>query len=668
MNRMKLLPTMAYRGVKRNRLVYRPYLMACFFSVLSYYLFSSLLHNDLMERLPKAAYAWMMLSIGKGLLSIILLLFLFYAGSFLQKRRKRELGLYSLLGLERKHIGIMLFWENAGLYLVSVSAGIILGFVLNKLMFLLLLRMTRLDVEVDFYFSLEAVAETLRYFAFVFLCIYGRSLWGFYRLKPAELMSESKKGEKEVKRIWLWSVTGGIMLSCGYYISVTSKLDSMIFTDFFLAVFLVILGTYFLFTSGSVAFLKFLKNRKSIYYRPANQVTISGMLYRMKKNAAGLSNICIFSTMLLITLTCTVTLWSGMDQIAYYDYPYDCQADYSEHSNVTEKAREKAEELALKYGQGIERLDVYNVMNLTCGIAPGSNAFTSTAGFDFADQYGVTLLTLDDYNRLEGQDQSLEEDEVLVYSTGTAFSFDRVNFMGVEASVKGEPERIYPYPQAKNRMFNFTSQYVMVVKDEVALERFAGAWADVNGVTDLEDFLHRGVRRLCLLLDGKETDRDAFVEEWSRWCQGQQDFLRIENGLEGRDEDRSMNGGLLFIGMVFGILFFMCFLLIMYFKQVSEGYEDQNSFEIMQKVGMSDGEIKGTIHRQILLVFFLPLAGALLHTAAGLVMVNGLLAALRFFDTGLLIRCCAGVAVAVTLLYGSSYLMTARTYYRIVKR
>ena len=385
-------------------------------------------------------------------------------------------------------------------------------------------------------------------------------------------------------------------------------------------------------------------------------------------NAAGLSNICIFSTMLLITLTCTVTLWSGMDQIAYYDYPYDCQADYSEHSNVTEKAREKAEELALKYGQGIERLDVYNVMNLTCGIAPGSNVFTSTAGFDFADQYGVTLLTLDDYNRLEGQDQSLEEDEVLVYSTGTAFSFDRVNFMGVEASVKGEPERIYPYPQAKNRMFNFTSQYVMVVKDEVALERFAGAWADVNGVTDLEDFLHRGVRRLCLLLDGKETDRDAFVEEWSRWCQGQQDFLRIENGLEGRDEDRSMNGGLLFIGMVFGILFFMCFLLIMYFKQVSEGYEDQNSFEIMQKVGMSDGEIKGTIHRQILLVFFLPLAGALLHTAAGLVMVNGLLAALRLFDTGLLIRCCAGVAAAVTLLYGSSYLMTARTYYRIVKR
>lgn len=668
MNKMKLLPRMAYRGVWQNKQVYRPYLMACVFSVFSYYLFSSLLYNDLMERLPRAAYAWMMLSIGKGLLSIILLLFLLYAGSFLQKRRKRELGLYSLLGLERKHIGIMLLWENAGLYAVSVSVGILLGFVLNKLMFLLLLRMSQLNVEVAFYFSVEAVLETLRYFALVFLCVYVRGLMSFYRLKLTQLMAESKKGEKEVKRIWLWSAAGVILLVWGYYISVTSKLDSMIFTDFFLAVFLVVIGTYFLFTSGSVAFLRFLKARKGIYYRPDNQVTISGMLYRMKKNAAGLSNICIFSTMLLITLTCTVTLWTGMDQIAYYDYPYDVQAAYSEHSDVIEKAEEKAQELSVKYGQEIDRLDCYNVMELVCGRAEGSNSFLSAGDFAFADQYAVTLLTLDVYNRLEGQDTCLEEDQVLLYSTGTAFSFDKVNFMGVEASVKEEPERIYPYPQAKNRMFNFTSQYVMVVKDEEALTRFATAWAQVNGVTDLEDFLHRGVRYLCLKLVGKESQRGAFAEEWSKWCQGQQDFLWIKDGLAGREEDRSMNGGLLFIGMVFGILFFMCLLLIMYFKQVSEGYEDQNSFEIMQKVGMSDAEIKGTIRRQILLVFFLPLAGALLHTAAGLVMVNGLLAALRFFDTGLLIRCCAGVAGAVALLYAGSYLMTAQTYYRIVKR
>lgn len=620
-----------------------------------------------MTRLPKAAYAWIMLALGKGLLAIILLLFLFYAGSFLQKRRGRELGLYSLLGLERKHIGIMLFWENLGLYLVSVTVGIILGFVLNKLMFLLLLRMSRLDVEAAFGFSIEAVVETLRYFAAVFFCVYIKSLWSFYRMKPTELLSETKKGEKAVKRIGLWSAVGAVFLVWGYYISVTGKLDSMIFTDFFLAVLLVVLGTYFLFTSGSVSLLQFLKKCKRIYYRPSNQVTISGMLYRMKKNAAGLSNICIFSTMLLITLTCTVTLWIGMDQVAYYDYPYDMEASYSESSNVTEKAWEKAEELSEKYGQGIGRLDSFHAMELSCGKQEGSSAFVSTAGMNFADYYAVTLLLLDDYNCLEGQDISLEEDEVLLYSTGTAFGSDSVSFMGVEATVKEEPERIYPFPQAKNRMFNFTSEYVIVVKDREALNRFVTAWAKENGVTDLEGFLHSGVRRLCLLLDGEEAQRDAFMKEWSVWCQGQQDFLQIENGLDGRDMDRSMNGGLLFIGMVFGLLFFMCLLLIMYFKQVSEGYEDQDSFGIMQKVGMSDAEIRGTIRRQILLVFFLPLVGAVAHTAAGLVMVNVLLAALRFFDTGLLIRCCVGVAVVVALLYAASFWVTARTYYRIVR-
>lgn len=668
MNKMRLLPVMAYRSVKQNKLVYRPYLMACFYAVFSYYLFASLLHNDLMERLPKAAYAWMMLSIGKGLLSVILLLFLLYAGSFLQKKRKRELGLYSLLGLERKHIGIMLLWETAGMYLVSVIAGIVLGFVLNKLMFLLLLRMSRLNVEAAFYFSPEAVVETFRYFAIVFLCIYSKSLLGLFRLKPTELMAESKKGEKEVKRVWLWSVVGMALLVEGYYISVTSKLDSMIFTDFFLAVFLVVLGTYFLFTSGSAAFLKSLKQIKSFYYRPANQVTISGMLYRMKRNAAGLSNICIFSTMLLITLTCTVTLWMGMDQIAYYDYPYDLQAVYSENSDVIERAAKKARELSEKYGQAVKRLDFYDAMQLSCGKAEGSNVFSTVSGLEFADQYSVTLMTLDDYNRLEGQNKSLKEGEVLLYSTGREFGFDKVDFLGVEAKVSEEPEKIYPYPRAKNRMFNFTAQYVMVVRDEATKKTFVTAWAQANGVTDIDGFLHSGVRYLCLLLDTKESERDAFIEEWSVWCQGQQDFLRLENGLEGRIEDRSMNGGLLFIGMVFGILFFTCLLLIMYFKQVTEGYEDQNNFAIMQKVGMSDSEIKGTIRRQILLVFFLPLAGAFLHTAAGLVMVNGLLAALRFFDTGLLIRCCAGVAAVVSMLYVGSYLMTARTYYSIVRK
>ncbi len=667
MKKFKLLPFMAYRGMKQNAIVYYPYIAAYVFSVFTYYTFSSLLYNDLMARLPHSGYTWMMLEIGKGLLAVILLPFLLYAGSFLQKRRQTEMGLYSLLGMEKKHIGVMLLWEHVGVFGFFTLLGIGVGAVLNKLLFLILLRMSHLDVEAEFVLSVDAMAETAKYFGIVTVCLYVRAVWTVYRARPAELLAGSRRGEKEPRHIWLWSLLGIILLGQGYQISVFSKLDNMIFTNFFLAVFFVVLGTYFLFTSGSVAFLRMLKRKKRFYYRPANQVTVSGMLYRMKKNAAGLANICIFSTMLLITLTCTVALWIGMEEISYFDYPYDVEAKYSENSSVIDLAQEKADELAEKYGQNVARLDYYNVMRLSCGMAAGTNRFVLTEGYSFADQYGVILMLLEDYNRIEQDDKSLEEGEIFVYSTGAPFGFDTVDFMGVTAKVKGELERIYPYPQAKNRMFNFSSGYALVVKDEEQLEKFVTAWAKQNGVTDMEAFLHSGVRYLGLLLDCDEEQKEAFTAEWSEWCQGQEAFLEIENGVYGRKEDCSMNGGLLFIGMMFGTVFFICLLLIMYFKQVSEGYEDQGSFAIMQKVGMSHEEIRVTVRRQILLVFFLPLAGALLHTTAGMFMINSLLMALRFFDTKLLIRCCVGVAAGFTLLYTVSYLLTARTYYKIVR-
>lgn len=667
LKKWKLLPVMAYRGIRQNAIIYYPYFAACIFSVFTYFIFSSLLHNDLMSRLPKAAYAWMMLSIGKVLLSIILFLFLIYAGSFLQKRRQKERGLYSLLGLERKHIGIMVLWENIGIYIFCTLLGTGIGFVFAKLMFLILLKMSRLNVQTEFIFSFDALLETFRYFAIVYLCIYIKTLWGLYRAKPVELLAGSRKGEKEPKHIWLWTLAGVAMLGQGYQLSITSSVNSMIFTNFFLAVFLVVLATYLLFTSGSVAFLKWLKKRKRFYYRPANQVTVSGMLYRMKKNAAGLSNICIFSTMLLITLTCTFAMWFGMEDIAYFVYPYDVVAQYSENSDVVGEAEDKVVQLSEKYGQNVARIDCYDSIELSCAKEADSNYFDTTEGYRYEDWYDFTMITLEDYNRLEGQNETLENGEVLLYSTGVEFPFDTVDFLGITAKVKKSPERIYPYPKAKNEMFSFTSEYVMVVKDWEQRNEFVTAWADKNGVTDSEAFLHSGIRQVCLLLNCEEEEKEQFVKEWLEWCQQQTSFLRIEDGLEGRDKERSMNGSLLFIGVIFGTIFFICLLLIMYFKQVSEGYEDQGSFAVMQKVGMSDGEIRSTIRRQILLVFFLPLAGAILHTSAGMFMTNCLLAALRFFDTALLIRCCVSVTAGFILIYAVSYLFTARTYYKIVR-
>lgn len=290
----KLLPSLAWKGIMGSGNVYYPYLAAGVFSVFVYFVFTSILENDIVRMLPKSAYAWIMLELGKWLLKLILFLFLIYANGFLVKRRWREFGLYHILGLEKKHIGSMMFFEAVLLYTGALVGGTIVGVALAKLMFLILLRICRMPVDVRFVFEPEAFKDTMVYFGGVYLLNFVFSLCQVGRTRPLELMSGSKKGEKEPRFLSLYALAGVAALGSGYYYSVTSKLDSMIFTNFFLAVFFVIVGTYLLFTSGSIVFLRWVKTRKGIYYKPKNFVTVSGMLYRMKKNAAGLSNICIF--------------------------------------------------------------------------------------------------------------------------------------------------------------------------------------------------------------------------------------------------------------------------------------------------------------------------------------------------------------------------------------
>lgn len=665
MKKWKLLPGMAMKGVISNGTVYYPYLAAGIFAAFTYFVFSSILHNDLMETLPKSGYVWLLLTIGKGLLGIILLLFLIYANSFLIKRRKKEIGLYSLLGLEKKHIGMMLLWETLMLYAVVMAGGILLGVVLSKLLFLILLKMSSLPVDVEFVFTLGAFTETLSYFAVVFFINFINQLWELGKSRPAELLSGNKKGEKEPRLLPLWTAAGIAALGSGYNIAVRAQIDDMIFINFFLAVFLVIVGTYLLFTSGSVAFLKLIKHSRKVYYRPANFITISGMYYRMKKNAASLVNISIFSTMVMITLICTISLYIGMKDVTYYAYPYDITVDFGEESIQRQQAEDKLSQLEKKYALAVERADIYEFINLSCSKEGNRFELRQNTDQPYIDNYKITLLTLEDYNRLTGEKEELSEEEVLIHSTGMDFGADSVEFMGIQKNVKREITELYPYPKADKDAFG--TGYVIVVKDRSVRDELVRIWAEKNGVEDMEAFLESGAWKLGVLLDGKEEERQEFIDELITWCKAQPGFTSVRDGLEGRADIRSMNGGLLFIGMVFGLIFFLCLIIIMYYKQISEGHEDQGSFDIMQKVGMSDREIKSTIHRQILLVFGLPLLGALMHTFVGMFMVDRLMAVIQFFNTRLMIGCTAGVAAAFILIYGISYLTTAKTYYRIVK-
>lgn len=663
MNKWKLLPRMAVKGVIQNGTVYYPYLMAGIFSVSTFFVFSSILYNDLIKTLPRSAYAWVMLSIGRVLLGIILIPFLYYANSFLIKRRTREFGLYSILGLEKRHIGLMLLSETLMVYLIVTAGGIILGSVLSKLLFLLLLKLSGLPVDVRFVFTWQAFKDTILFFSVVFLINLFCGLIQIGKSKPVELLSGSKKGEKQPRWLRLYGVSGIVVLGVGYAVSITSELDSMIFMDFFLAVFLVVIGTYLLFTSGSVLLLKLLKKNKRFYYKSENFVTVSGMIYRMKKNAASLANICIFSTMVIITLVCTFTLYLGLNGITHFAHPYDISGDFGSGDISIDKAEGKVKELSEKYEIEAERVDVFDFMRFNCSL--NGNQFIreqSEAGFE--NRYSVYLMTLEDYNRLESENKTLNDKQILFYSSGENFGFEQVEFMGVSFEVKEELENMFPFPKAGKS--NFGTEFVIVVKDKTAQDKCAKAFGKINGVTDMDAFLESGYQRVGVVLEGKDEFKQGFVEELSDWMQEQDGFTAWSNGLNERADIKSMYGGLLFIGIIFGIIFFMCLLLVMYYKQISEGYEDQVSFAIMQKVGMSDKEIKSTIHRQILLVFFLPLAGALMHTAAGMFMVNNLMATLGLFDNRLMAGCTLMVALIFVIIYGFSYLMTAKTYYRIV--
>lgn len=666
MKKSKLLPKLAFKGVIQNGTVYFPYFVACIFSVFTFFVFASIMDNDIVETLPHSAYAWMLLLLGKILLCIILLPFLFYANSFLIKRRKKEIGLYSLLGLEKKHIGIMLLLENLLIYVVSIVGGVLLGMVLSKLLFLLLLKLSGLPVVAEFTFTWNAFAQTLVYFAIVFLMNYINSLVQLSKSKPVELLSGSKKGEKEPRGVVIYAMLGAIALAWGYKLSICSKLDSMIFTDFFMAVLLVVVGTYLLFTSGSIFFLRLLKKRKGIYYKPANFITISGMLYRMKKNAASLSNICIFSTMVLITLICTLSVFFGKEEVAYFDYPYDVQLHYSEGSLNQTAMEEQVHLLEKQYGLKEQRIDFYNILKVGCGKLENDNRFQlKFEGQMSAENYKVFFMTLDDYNTLQGKNETLEENQVIVYTSGRDYGFETMDFMGMEAQVKAEETAMYPWPKAEDN--TFSTEYVIVVKDRAERDRFLTVWAEKNGVEDMTAFLNSGSQVVSILTEGSDEAKTGFINELSTWAQMQTGFTSLDNGIDGRTMNISMQGGLLFIGIIFGLVFFMCLLLIMYYKQISEGYEDQSSFAIMQKVGLSDKEIKSTVHKQILMVFFIPLGASLLHTAAGMFMVKGLLGSLRFFNTLLLFKCCMVVSVLFLAVYGISYLMTAKTYYKIVR-
>ncbi|MCQ4935258.1 ABC transporter permease [Anaerotignum propionicum] len=655
MNKGIILPKMAFTGIRKNGIVYFPYILTSAFSVCIFFIFNCIINNEFLKNVPHAEYVWLLLQIGNVLLGFILIPFLFYTNSFLIKRRKKEIGLYSILGLEKKHIAIMMFLETFFIYMISMIIGLITAVVFAKLSFLILLNASGLPIDITFTMPVESFLLTFAFFGVVSFLNLGTNLFQVTRANPSDLLRDPQKGEKEPKHIWILALLGIVFLGSGYYIAVVSEINSMIFVNFFLAVLLVVIGTYFLFTSGSIVLLRTLRKNKKFYYKKSNYITVSGMIYRMKKSAASLVNICIFSTMVIITLLCTVSLTLGEKSAIRFNYPLDANYIFeydkmADENHFNSELSRLAEENQVKIADKIEF--PYFVVTLD----ERENIFSILREDTGDNESSIRLLSLSDFNSIESQNMTLEDNEILVYSNTDDFKYDSAIVNGKEYRVKKELNSLRFDTKERN---NYSSGKVyFVLKDYKSMEEMAKTF---HGDTANPYY------SVWFNMDGEISNKEALLDDLDKACAQMPGFYTSKNIIDWGYDVKSMDGGLLFIGVFFGLIFTICLLLIMYYKQISEGIEDKQNFIIMQQVGLSDDDVKSTIHRQIMLVFGLPLVVAILHTMMGLKITIRLLYALNLYNTNLILLCALGIIAVFTVFYILSYFVTASTYYKIVK-
>ena len=657
MRRVGILPKLAYNSIKKSAPAYLPYIFATSFAVFVFFIFGAISDNSMMETMPHASYLFVLMKIGMVLLGIVLIPFLFYTNSFLMKRRKREMGLYSILGLEKKHIGLIISTETILVYAVSLILGIGMALVFSKLIFLLLLNITKLPVEAQFQASPASYLTTWIFFA----CIFGLNmvinLISVSRAKPTDLFQSARRGEKQPKRLWPSTLLGIVCLGWGYYLAITFSLKSNFLLIVFGAILLVIIGTYCLFSSGIITFLRMLKKNQIFYYSKKNFVTISGMLYRMRKNAASLSNICIFSTMVIITLVCTVSLFKGFDSIADYRYPFDMELNFI-NNQFTDRESLKQKMITDAGRHNIAATDFIDFEYMSMSLMQEGSTFAKPT-----QQQGLTTkivtvraLRLEDYNRIENAQESLAQDEVLFFSTGGDLGATQIKIGDKAYTVKKELASLC-FESKEPRAYQ--NNYYVVVADRneqeylyKAMERTEDQW----------------VYTARFNVDGEPKALEDYSLALQTWANGTNGYQYFDSRVIGEKDEVVILGGLLFLGVFFGIIFMVCMIMIMYYKQLSEGYEDKNNFDVMQQVGMSQSEVKSAIRRQILTVFFLPLVGALVHTAASLAWIETMLNTLSLYNRPLVVMSAIGVAAAFAVVYTLSYNLTAKAYYRIVRR
>lgn len=667
---------LAFTGIRKNKRLYTPYILTCIGMVMMFYIVAFLSDSSVLTGIKGGDIMQSMLSLGTGVIGVFALIFLFYTNSFLMRRRKREFGLYNILGMGKGNLARVLLWECLMIAAVSLSGGLLAGIALSKVAELGMVNLLQGDVNFSLTLEPEAIVQTLLLFSVIFLLLLLNTLRQIRLANPIALLHSENTGEKPPKANWIVALIGVVLLGGAYYLAVTIENPVQTLVWFFVAVIMVIIASYLLFIAGSVVICKLLQKKKSYYYKTNHFVSVSSMAYRMKRNGAGLASICILCTMVLVMISSTVCLYIGAEDSMRTRYPRNINLDTTFKSledmdgEKPNAIRQIVEKTAAESGESLQNVLDYRVAGFAAyienGIIETDSSHLENFQLDYySDVWQVFIVPVSDYNRLMGENETLSEGEAIIYTTKSEYSFDTVSLGGhtplkVKKTVPDFADNGVDAMQVIPSVYLFVPDFDSVVEPLLTI-------SDPSGKSLVGMHWYYGFDLSC--------DDEAQIAIQENLMEKLQQSKVLEDdgssiSCEGVAIERSgfygLYGGLFFLGILLGVVFLFAAVLIIYYKQISEGYEDQSRFAIMQKVGMTKKEIKRSINSQILTVFFMPLITAGVHLAFAFPMIYKLLMLFSLTNQKLLILVTVCCFLIFTLFYVLVYRITSKAYYSIV--
>jgi len=660
----RLTNKLAVSNLIKNRKLYYPFALAVLLAVTISYLFYSLTFNPKMVEMRGGSSIQFTLQLGLIVVTLASAIIVLYANSFVMKNRSKELGVYGMLGLEKRHLIGMTFKELLIFGLVTVTAGIGIGALFDNLIFALLLKLSKMKVELVATFQWPVVLSILLVFGLIFLVIVFLNAIRIIRMDALQLSREKAKGEKKGRFLVFQTILGLLSLGSGYYLaqSVTNALLAI--STFFLAVILVILGTYLLFNAGITVFLKMLKKNKKYYYKPNNLISVSNLIFRMKKNAVGLATIAILSTMVLVTMSAATSIYNGSENIKKLLYPHDMSI--SGQNVEVEDLDQLLTQYAKEKNLTISTKDVLSYASFGLSSQDGTKLTTFAKGQNSVMPKTVFLVfDQKDYEKMTGQKLNLTNNEVGLFAKNDglkgqkAFSLNNQNY-----TIKQEIQQDFLRDHVANQYVLLISDYNYLVVSN--LQDFLDKYQDSAIYTQLYggmDVTASKEEQLKL-----SDDFDAYVNNFSHNLKNEDGMVYGANiASESTVEMNALFGGVLFIGIFLSIIFMVGTVLVIYYKQISEGYEDRERFVILQKVGLDQKQIKQTINKQVLTVFFLPLAFAFLHLAFAYHMLSLILKVVGVVDSAMMLSVTLSICGIFALVYVLIFMITSRSYRKIVQ-